>query len=498
MATVTFDTIEKSTAAADVDDSSTRKGAKFYSWFAFHFGMVESMNGFVVLVIAGTWVTASAHIITAVIGSGVLSLSWAIAQLGWVAGPIAIILFSVITWFTSILLADCCRDPVSGTRCSCYTDAVKSNLGGINNMFSGIAQYVTLVGISIGYSITSAISMATIKRSNCFHKRGHDAGCHVKNNKFMIIFGIIEIILSQIPNFNELSGLSVVAAVMSFAYSFIGLGLSIAKVAERNHARTSLTGTIVGINVTSTQKIWNSFEALGDIAFSYAFSNVLIEIQDTIKSSPPENELMNMKKATSVGVSVTTIFYLSCGVLGYTAFGNKAPGNLLTGFGFYDPYWLIDIANVCIIVHLVGAYQVFCQPIFKRVEDWSFKRWPNNSFIKEGRPINLPVCGVYRFSAFRLVWRTAYVIMTTIVAMILPFFNDILGLLGAVGFWPLTVYFPIQMHIAREKIQPCSWKWIWLNVLVVLCLIISLLAAAGSIEGIVRDLHTFKPFTSVS
>ncbi|XVE66694.1 hypothetical protein DITRI_Ditri08aG0099200 [Diplodiscus trichospermus] len=468
-----FDSIElgtgESTAAPDVDDSSNRKG---------------------------TWVTASAHIITSVIGSGVLSLCWAIAQLGWIAGPIALIVFSAITWFTSFLLADCCRDPVSGRRCICYMDVVKSNLGGINNKFCGIAQYVNLVGISVGYSITSAISMAAIKRSGCFHKHGHAAGCHVKNNTYMIIFGIIEIILSQIPNFDELSGLSAVAAVMSFAYSTIGLGLSIAKVAEGTHARTSLTGTIVGVDVTSSQKIWNCFEAVGDIAFSYAFSTVLIEIQDTIKSSPPEN--VAMKKATSMGISITTIYYMLCGVLGYAAFGNEAPGNFLTGFGFYNPYWLVDIANACIIIHLVGAYQVFCQPIFKRVEDWCFNRWPNNSFIKEGRPTKLPLCGVYRFSAFRVVWRTAYVILTTVLAMLLPFFNDILGLLGAAAFWPLTVYFPIQMHIARENIQPYSWKWIWLKVLVVLCLIICLLAAAGSIEGIGRDFHTFKPFSSVS
>lgn len=37
---------------------------------------------------------------------------------------------------------------------------------------------------------------------------------------------------------------------------------------------------------------------------------------------------------------------------------NQTPGNLLTGFGFYEPYWLIDLANVFIIVHLVGGYQV--------------------------------------------------------------------------------------------------------------------------------------------
>ncbi|GMI83724.1 amino acid permease 1, NEUTRAL AMINO ACID TRANSPORTER 2 [Hibiscus trionum] len=444
----------------------------------------------------GTWVSASAHIITAVIGSGVLSLSWAIAQLGWIAGPIALVVFSVITWFTSTLLADCCRDPVSGTRCSCYMDAVRSNLGGISNKFCGIAQYVNLVGVTIGYSITSAISMAAIKRSGCFHRKGHAAGCHVKNNMFIIIFGIIEIVLSQIPNFHDLSWLSVVAAVMSFAYSCIGLGLSIANVAGGSHSRTSLTGTTVGVDVTDWQKIWNCLEALRDIAFAYAFSTVLIEIQDTLKSSPPENE--SMKKAASVGVSVTTMFYISCGVLGYAAFGNAAPGNFLTGFGFYEPYWLIDIANLCIIIHLVGAYQVFCQPIFKQVEDWCLNQWPNNKFIKESPAIKLPLFGDYTFNAFRLVWRTAYVITVTVVAMILPFFNGILGLLGAASFWPLTVYFPVQMHISRENIRPFCWKWIWLNVLVVACLIISVLAAAGSVAVIVKDLQTYRPFTSVS
>ena len=45
--------------------------------------------------------------------------------------------------------------------------------------------------------------------------------------------------------------------------------------------------------------------------------------------------------------------------MGYASFGDLAPGNLLTGFGFYNPYWLLDIANVAIVVHLVGAYQVY-------------------------------------------------------------------------------------------------------------------------------------------
>ena len=65
-----------------------------------------------------------------------------------------------------------------------------------------------------------------------------------------------------------------------------------------------------------------------------------------------------MKKASFVGITTTSLFYILCGCVGYAAFGNDAPGNFLTGFGFYEPFWLIDFANVCIVVHLIGAYQV--------------------------------------------------------------------------------------------------------------------------------------------
>ncbi|GLU00946.1 hypothetical protein SLE2022_182790 [Rubroshorea leprosula] len=45
----------------------------------------------------GTVWTTSAHIITAVMGSGVVSLTWAVAQLGWIIGPAAILSFSFLT-----------------------------------------------------------------------------------------------------------------------------------------------------------------------------------------------------------------------------------------------------------------------------------------------------------------------------------------------------------------------------------------------------------------
>jgi amino acid permease len=109
----------------------------------------------------GTVWTASAHIITAVIGSGVLSLAWAVAQIGWIGGPVAMLLFSFVTFYTSTLLCSCYRsgDSVTGKRNYTYMDAIHSNLGGIKVKVCGVVQYVNLFGTAIGYTIASAISL---------------------------------------------------------------------------------------------------------------------------------------------------------------------------------------------------------------------------------------------------------------------------------------------------------------------------------------------------
>ncbi|KAL5174059.1 Amino acid permease 2 [Glycine soja] len=362
-----------------------------------------------------------------------------------------------------------------------------AQLGGANVTFCGIFQYLNLLGIVIGYTIAASISMRAIKRSNCFHKSGGKNPCHMPSNLYMIIFGATEMFLSQIPDFDQIWWLSTVAAIMSFTYSIIGLSWNCQKTGP---FKGGLTGVSIG-PVSETQKIWRTSQALGDIAFAYSYAVVLIEIQDTIKSPPSEAE--TMKKATLISIAVTTTFYMLCGCMGYAAFGDAAPGNLLTGFGFYNPYWLIDIANAAIVIHLVGAYQVFSQPIFAFVEKEVTQRWPN--FNREFK-IPIPGFSPYKLKVFRLVLRTVFVVLTTVISMLLPFFNDIVGVIGALGFWPLTVYFPVEMYISQKKIPKWSNRWISLKIFSMACLIVSVVAAVGSVAGVLLDLKKYKPFHS--
>ena len=71
---------------------------------------------------------------------------------------------------------------------------------------------------------------SAIKKSNCYHIEGHNSSCgHVNANMLMLIFGAVQILVSQIPDFHNMAWLSIVAAVMSFTYAFIGFALGLAK-----------------------------------------------------------------------------------------------------------------------------------------------------------------------------------------------------------------------------------------------------------------------------
>ncbi|XP_020152424.2 amino acid permease 3-like [Aegilops tauschii subsp. strangulata] len=442
----------------------------------------------------GTAWTASAHIITTVLGSGVLSLAWGVAQLGWVAGPGVMTLFAAVIYYTSALLADCYRtgNPVSSPRNRTYMAAVRATLGGSMVKLCGAVQFINLVRFGIGITIAASVSMMAIKEAGCFHRKGHKANCRSSSKSLYIaIYGIMEIFLSQIPGLESVWWLSMLATVMSCTYSIIGISLCVAQSVANGGIQGGLTGVAVGINaagksVTVMDKVWRSLQAFGNMAFAYAFSIVLLEIQDTLKAGPP-SEAKVMKKATAVSVAVTTVIYLLCECVGYAAFGNTAPDNILTGFGFYEPFWLLDLANAAVAVHLVGTYQVITQPIFAYVELRAAAAWPDNAFVGTMH-VRLWPSGVHvAVCPLQLIGRTVYVCLTTGVAMAMPFFGSVVGLIGAVSFWPLTVYFPVSMYIVRRQVPRGRTRWLLLQALSAVCLLVSVAAAAGSIADVVAE-----------
>ncbi|MQL74951.1 hypothetical protein Taro_007328, partial [Colocasia esculenta] len=437
--------------------------------------------------------TATAHVVTVIIGSGVLAIPWSAAQLGWILAFSVLLFFSFAAYYNSTLLADCYRHPgpLEGRRNRTYMDAIWwfLFLGEKTVTMCGIVQYIILWGSLVGYTLTAAMSVKQIRTTACLHVKGKNAPCQNSGMLSLLIFDGMQIVLSQLPNLANVAILSYIAAAMSFTYSFIGLYLCIRVFASQHEIRGSL---FVGSDSASSITIWHTFQALGNIAFAYTFSMILIEIQDTLKSPPPENK--TMKKAAFYGIGLTTLFYISLGFVGYAAFGSAAPGNVITGFT--EPFWLIEVGNTAVVVHLVGAYQVYGQPAFASCESLCAAKWPNSGFFHSVHKLRLPFAKdkFFEFTFARVVLRTIFVCLTTLVAATIPFFNSVLGLLGSIAFWPLTVYYPVSMHVAQAEVKRWSIKWVSLMAMTWTCLLVAVLGAAGSIVEITKQMDHAKLF----
>lgn len=325
-----------------------------------------------------------------------------------------------------------------------------------------IVQMTFLPMAAIGYSVTAALVLRDFTGSYC--EPGETC---MPMWQCACIFGASQIIISQFPNLDSLAWMSVVGALMSFGYSMVAVGLSISIGAG---AETSVGGVVL----PPVDKMWAVFNALGLLAAAYLFTLIQVEIFDTIKTDA-KGPVWHIKRTVDMTLLCITIFYIMVIVTGYIAFGDYACGNIITCFK--QPQWVIRMVNMMVLIHMLPAYQVYSQPFFGFVAR-NAARWGKYPAVFQGL-------------TFRLWFRTLYVLIVTVITVLIPFFSDIIGAVGAITFFP-SVFFPIQMW--KAVYQPQGWKLHFLNGMNVVTLLVSIVALAGSIQLIVKDSDVYEIF----
>jgi len=110
-------------------------------------------------------------------------------------------------------------------------------------------------------------------------------------------------------------------------------------------------------DTTVSNNVFGVFNALGQVAFAYAGHNVVLEIQATIPTTPEKPSKIPMWRGVIVAYIVVAICYFPVALVGYWAFGQTVGDNVLITLG--KPRWLIAMANLMVVVHVIGSYQVY-------------------------------------------------------------------------------------------------------------------------------------------
>ncbi|PIA39652.1 hypothetical protein AQUCO_02600242v1 [Aquilegia coerulea] len=406
------------------------------------------------------WWYSTFHTVTAMVGAGVLSLPYAMAYLGWGPGTMVLIISWCITLFTiwqMIQLHEC----VPGTRFDRYYQLGQHAFGPKLGPWIVLPQQLIVqVGCDIVYMVTGGKCLKKFMEMAC-----HDC-TRLKQSYWICIFGSIHFVLSQLPNFNSVAGVSLAAAIMSLSYSTIAWVGCVSRGPVENvsyaYKKTS-----------SADYMFRVFNALGEISFAFAGHAVVLEIQATIPSTPEKPSRIPMWKGAVGAYFITAICYFPVALIGYWAFGQDVEDNVLVNLK--RPEWLIAAANLMVVVHVIGSYQVYAMPVFAMLENLMVKRLN----FSHGVPL-------------RLVVRSTYVALTLFVGVTFPFFGDLLGFFGGFGFAPTSYFLPCIMWLAIKKPKRFSRSWLVNWACIFVGMFIMFASTIGGLRNIIKDSSTYS------
>ncbi|KAL6956306.1 Lysine histidine transporter 1, partial [Sarracenia purpurea var. burkii] len=406
------------------------------------------------------WWYSAFHNVTAMVGAGVLSLPYAMSELGWGPGVSVLVISWVVTLYTLWQMVEM-HEMVPGKRFDRYHELGQHAFGEKLGLYIVVPQQLIVeVGVNIIYMVTGGKSLQKFHNLVCSDCK------NIKLTYFIMIFSSVHFVLSHLPNFNSIAGVSLAAAVMSLSYSTIAWSAAIDKGVQEN--------VDYGYTAKSTAgKIFNFFSALGDVAFAYAGHNVVLEIQATIPSTPEKPSKGPMWRGVIVAYIIVALCYFPVALIGYWMYGNEVDDNIL--ITLEKPTWLIAMANLFVVIHVIGSYQIYAMPVFDMIETVLVKK------------LNFKPTRTLRF-----VSRNIYVAFTMFVGITFPFFGGLLGFFGGFAFAPTTYFLPCIIWLAIYKPRRFSLSWFTNWICIVLGVILMIVAPIGGLRQIILQAKTYS------
>ncbi|CAK8567202.1 unnamed protein product [Lathyrus sativus] len=409
------------------------------------------------------WWYSTFHNLTAMVGAGVLSLPYAMSNMGWGPGVTILILSWVITLYTLWQMVEM-HEMIPGKRLDRYHELGQEAFGEKLGLWIVVPQQVIVeVGTCIVYMVTGGKSL----------KKVHDTLCpdcrDIKISYWIIIFASINFVIAQCPNFNSLSIISMSAATMSLTYSTIAWATSVKNGVVPNVDYEPRSTAIV-------DKVFNFLSALGDVAFAYAGHNVVLEIQATMPSTHEVPSKKPMWKGVIWAYLGVAFCYFPVAIIGYYMFGNSVDDNIL--ITLEKPAWLIAAANLFVVIHVIGGYQVFAMPVFDMIETVMVKK--------------LQFAPTF---ALRFLVRSIYVALTMFIGICIPFFGSLLGFLGGFAFAPTTYFLPCIIWLKLKKPKKFGLSWTINVICIVIGVLLMILSSIGAMRNIIVQSEHYKFFS---
>ncbi|KAK0593496.1 hypothetical protein LWI29_037662 [Acer saccharum] len=334
----------------------------------------------------GSWLHCGYHLTTSIVAPVLLSLPLALSLLGWFAGVVCLTVAAMVTFYSYNLLSLVLDHHAHlGHRQLRFRDMATDVLGpGWGKYFVGPIQFGLCYGAVIACALLGGQSL-----KNIYMLSSTSRGMQLY--QFVIIFGVLKLVLAQIPSFHNLRHINLASLILCLAYSACATAGSIyignSKMAPPKD---------YSVNGSGLNRIFGSLNAISIIATAYG-NGIIPEIQATI-AAPVKGKMLK-------------------GLLNFMVDDHHKP--LL-------PNWVLLMTNVFTLPQVAAVSVVYLQPTNEALE----KKFSDATIEQFSLRNVIP----------RLFFRSLSVAIATLIAAMFPFFGDINAVIGALDSYLLILY----------------------------------------------------------
>ncbi|KAH9719239.1 putative GABA transporter 2 [Citrus sinensis] len=385
----------------------------------------------------GEWWHAGFHLTTAIVGPTILTLPYVFRGLGWGLGFTCLTVMGFVTFYSYYLMSkvlDHCEK--AGRRHIRFRELAADVLGsGWMFYFVIFIQTAINTGVGIGAILLAGECLQLDTFMDCTNPCSHPK------------------------------------LALDCRLSFFLLGFS-KNAPPKDYSLES----------SKSARIFSAFTSISIIAAIFG-NGILPEIQATL--APPATG--KMVKGLLMCYSVIFVTFYSAAVSGYWAFGNESNSNILKSLmpdngPSLAPTSVIGLAVVFVLLQLFAIGLVYSQVAFEIMEKKS-------ADVKQGLFSK-------RNLIPRLILRTLYMMFCGFMAAMLPFFGDINGVVGAIGFIPLDFILPMLLYNMTHKPPKTSIIY-WTNISIMAVFTgAGFMGAFSSTRKLILDANKFKLFSS--
>ncbi|KAG0253640.1 hypothetical protein BG011_006253 [Mortierella polycephala] len=380
-----------------------------------------------------------ASLVCVVGGTGTLGMPRAVAQAGWL-GLLMILLALFMSAFTGRILIESLYLKAERRRTS-FQEIAKDAFGLFGHHFAFGTVAINLFGCAVLYIILSATLIETMVQ------------VYLANNTPLYFYigactFFVWACLIFTKTMKEVALLSILGVLATIIVVCISIGISVQKALDHAALTSTLHHKLVD---------WTRLPiSLATISFAYGGNAVYPHVEQSMKHPHM------WSTALWIALSFCFVMYLSIAIAGYTAFGESTMSPVLKNLPRAAPILLTSLAMM--------------------IEDCIQKRSPSFSqgsvpeqFLKRALP------------------RTALMFLVGFVATVVPLFDDVMDLLGAMSTCLLVFVMPILFYYRLGGfINQGRMVRLWAGCILAVGTVAMVLGTVDAVHHLKNDLQQHK------